>query len=366
MIPTVLAAGHESFGHWGFEKTWAFVKARFYRPGLSDIIREYVRHCPDCQRVKSSCQHRLRQMSPHEVPVTAFQTVSMDIVLGLPLCGSFDACMVIGDLFSKSVIIRPMLSRSTARECGTVFFDGLVSCGFLPVKLITDRDPRFVSQLWDELMHRLHIECKLISAYYQQADPAERYIQTIQMLLRLFVVNHDWVTCLPFIELVLNNTVNSSTGFSPNQLLFIDTPNLLPILNTPPTDHADPADQLSAASARVDLARDNLERASLGQKKYYDSCHLPSSPKAGDRVFVPLDNHPICSLVQDMHKLQDNKWGPFTIVKMVGTQDARLDLPPTSRVHPVISILHLQPFIEDTFGRRCKPPPSATIDGDAA
>lgn len=51
---------------------------------------------------------------------------------------------------------------------------------------------------------------------------------------------------------------------------------------------------------------------------------------------------------------------------MVGTHAARLDLPVTSRVHPVISILHLQPFIEDSFGRSCKAPPSATIEGDAA
>lgn len=216
-------------------------------------------------------------------------------------------------------------------------------------------------------MHRLHIECKLISAYHQQADPAERYIQTIQTLLRLYVVGEDWVACLPFIELVLSNTTNSSTGFSPNQLLFIDPPNSLAILNSPPAnDDVDLADRLSAASARVEFARDNLERTSLPQKKYYDSRHSPSNLKAGDRVFVLLDDHPVRSLVQGMHKLRDNKWGPFTVVEMVGTQAARLDLPPTRRVHPVISILHLQPFIEDTFGRSCKPPPSATIDGDAA
>ena len=57
-----------------------------------------------------------------------------------------------------------------------------------------------------------------------------------------------------------------------------------------------------------------------------------------------------------MHKLQDNKWGPFSIVEMVGTQAARLDLPPSSRVHPVISLLHLQPFIEDTLGMGTRRP----------
>ena len=276
--------------------------------------------------------------------------------------------MVIVDIFSKTVILRPMVSRSTACECGTLFLDSLVCRGFLPVKLITDRDPRFVSQLWDEIMNRLCIVYQLISAYHQQADPAERYIQPIQTLLRLYVVGDDWVDCLPFIELVLNNTMNSSTGFSPNQLLFIDPSNAVPILNTPPAGdpNADLADRLSAASARVESARDNFERASVVQNRYYNSRHSPSSLKVGDCVFVLLDNHSVRSLVQGLHKLRDNKWGLFTIVDMVGTQAACLDLPWTSCVHPVISILHLQPFIEDTIGRSCKPPPSATIDGDIA
>lgn len=67
-----------------------------------------------------------------------------------------------------------------------------------------------------------------------------------------------------------------------------------------------------------------------------------------------------------MHKLRDNKWGPFTILEMVATQAARLELPPSSRVHPVISTLHLQPFTPDKFGRVCKPPPTGEIDGDPA
>ena len=85
MVRRVLQAAHESFGHWGFDKTWAFVKARFYRPGLSDDVRNYVCQCPDCQRVKAFRQHKLGQMSPHDTPASAFHTVSMDIVLSLPI-----------------------------------------------------------------------------------------------------------------------------------------------------------------------------------------------------------------------------------------------------------------------------------------
>ena len=380
MVRRVLTAAHESFGNWGFEKTWSFVKQRFYRPGLSEEVREYVRSCPDCQCVKASRHHKLGRMSSHELPGAAFRTVSMDVMLGLPVSRGWDACMVIVDHFSKAVILRPTLSTATARDCGSLFFDALVSRGFLPTRLITDRDPRFISDFWTELMSRLRIDCKLISAYHQQADPAERYIQMIQTLLRLYVIEDEWVDCLPFVELVINNTPNSSTGFSPNQLMFIDPPDPLPTLCCPPsTDSPDVADRLTATQARVEQARDRLDIASRVQKRHYDSKHIeprhslatgdrtPRRPlAAGDRVLVLLDDHPVRSLVRGMNKLRDNKWGPFKILEMVGRQAARLDLPPTSRVHPVISILHLQPFVEDSFGRICKPPPADTMDGDPA
>lgn len=83
----------------------------------------------------------------------------------------------------------------------------------------------------------------------------------------------------------MNNTKNSSTGFSPNQLLFIDPPDPLPVLGAAPAEVSDLDDRLPAASARVEQARDNLDKASLVQKRYYDSHHSPSPLKVGDRVF---------------------------------------------------------------------------------
>ena len=373
LIPKVLRATHDSAGHWGFQKTWSIVKNRFYRPGLSQDVYEYVRRCPDCQRVKASRLRKLGDMSPHQMAETAFQTVSMDIILGLPPvrhgAGTepLDACMVIVDQFSKAVILRPTISTADASQCSSVFFNALVSRGFLPSKLITNRDPKFISAFWTELMKCLRIDCKVVSAYHQQADPAERYIQTIQTLLRLYVVDDNWVDCLPFVELVVNNTPNASTGHSPNQLMFVDNPDPIPVIDRPPNaDIPEVADRMALARARIEQAQDNLERASLLQKRHYDARHRQRPLRAGDRVFVLLDLHPVRSLIRGMHKLRDNKWGPFTILEMVGSQAARLDLPPTSRVHPVISMLHLQPFIEDTFGRVCKPPPAMEIDGDPA
>ena len=121
------------------------MKDRFYRPELSSYMRDYVRQCPDCQRIKPSRQRKLGCMSPHDMAANSFLTVSMDILLGLPPrvrgTTTFDACMVIVDQFSKAIILRPMTSSEDARVCGSAFFDALVCRGFLPSKLITDHDP---------------------------------------------------------------------------------------------------------------------------------------------------------------------------------------------------------------------------------
>lgn len=306
-------------------------------------------------------------MSPHELLGAAFRTLSIDIILGLPMSRGMDAWMVIVDHFLEAIILRPILSTATARDCGSLFFNALVSRGFLPTRLITDRDPRFISHFWTELISRLHIDCKLISAYHQQVDQAEHYIQTMQTLLRLYVIDDKWVDYPPFVELVINNTPNSSAGFSPNQLMFIDRRDPLPTLcSTPPSSLPDVADRLTSAQARVDQARNHLDIDCRVQKRQYDYKHTRRPLAAGDRLFVLLDDHSVRLLVCGMHKLRDNQCGPYRILEMVGRQPARLDLPLSSRVHTIISTLHLQPFIDDSFGWVCKPPLADTIDGDPA
>ncbi|KAF8420293.1 hypothetical protein BGX38DRAFT_1070576, partial [Terfezia claveryi] len=73
--------------------------------------------------------------------------VSIDIILGLLICNSYDTYILIFDQFSKSVILRPTTSKYNSKETVAGFFDGLVCKGFLPSRLITDHDSKFVSEI---------------------------------------------------------------------------------------------------------------------------------------------------------------------------------------------------------------------------
>jgi hypothetical protein len=82
------------------------------------------------------------------------------------------------------------------------------------------------------IMRRLDTKISLSSPYHQQADPAERTIQTVQAVLRCYN-DTDWVPRLPYIELALNDAKHVSTGFSPHELLYTANRSPLEALRAP-------------------------------------------------------------------------------------------------------------------------------------
>ena len=92
--------------------------------------------------------------------------------------------------------------------------------------------------------------------------------------------------------------------------MFVDPSDPIPILTTPPNAVVVPdvASHMATARSRIAKTRENLARASAAYKKHYDARHHQVALKAGDRVFVLLEDHPTHSLVRDMNKLKDKKW----------------------------------------------------------
>jgi len=137
---------HDVLGHFGRANTHARVMDTFYRPGLATAVAEYVRHCPECSVNKL---HNIRmvqelgRIDAKRIP-DAYEAVNIDFIVNLPKSGQYDAIMVIVDRFTKAGTFIPCTSNFTAENAASMFFDRIVSMGFLPTKFITDRDPRLV------------------------------------------------------------------------------------------------------------------------------------------------------------------------------------------------------------------------------
>ena len=71
---------------------------------------------------------------------------------------------------------------------------------------------------WKHLLKLLGIFCKFSTSYHPQTDgQIERTNQTLEQYLRCFInyQQDDWVDFLHLLDFSYNNSVHSSTGYSP-------------------------------------------------------------------------------------------------------------------------------------------------------
>lgn len=87
----------------------------------------------------------------------------------------------------------------------------------VPETIITDNGSSFVSKEFKELLDHFKITHWLNSRYHSQSNPVERVNRTINAAVRTYVQEDQriWDTKIPEIELMLNTSVHSSTGFTP-------------------------------------------------------------------------------------------------------------------------------------------------------
>ena len=88
---------------------------------------------------------------------------------------------------------------------------------------VSDRDPKFVSRLWQSLQRALGTELKFSTAFHPQTDgQTERTIQTLEDMLRLCVLDFkgNWEVHLPLVEFAYNNSYQASIGMAPYEALY--------------------------------------------------------------------------------------------------------------------------------------------------
>ncbi|MBW0564828.1 hypothetical protein O181_104543 [Austropuccinia psidii MF-1] len=106
----------------------------------------------------------------------------MDWVTGLVPGGkeNYYACLIIVDRFSKNMRCLPCHKKDTAMDTALLFWNNIISTCVVPKMIISDRYPKFTSELWTNLYDMLGTKLAFSTAYHPQTDGlAERMIQTI-------------------------------------------------------------------------------------------------------------------------------------------------------------------------------------------
>ncbi|GJS52982.1 putative reverse transcriptase domain-containing protein [Tanacetum coccineum] len=93
----------------------------------------------------------------------------------------------------------------------------------IPVSIICDRDPRFVSNFWKSLQKALGTSLDMSTTYHLETDgQSERTIQTLEDMLRACVIDFGkgWVDHLSLVEFPYNNSYHASIKAAPFEALY--------------------------------------------------------------------------------------------------------------------------------------------------
>ena len=211
-------------GHLGEARMYRLMQRDFWWADMRKDIKQYVRSCPDCQRNKTRHGRIIGPFTPNIPPKTRWSEVSLDFITKLPLTlnGLYDSILVIMDATSKRVHLVPMMEKGFgAKESAEVFFREIFRLHGLPDVILSDRDPRFTSAFWQELIKLCGTSLSLTAAYHSSSNPSnERVHKVIEELLRTVTQYPpmDWDIYLPATEFAVNNADSLETGYSPFEL----------------------------------------------------------------------------------------------------------------------------------------------------
>lgn len=339
----IFKSAHDCHSHIGFHRTYERVVQDYYFRHLSRRLRQYISHCPECQLNQTKRHALYGRLQPFVTPAFPFHTVTIDFVLGLPqLQNDHDVALTVTDKFSKKVKVVTGRETWTAAQWANAFLQKTLDWG-IPRAIISDRDPKFMSDIWKAIFEIMGTDLLVSTAYHPQTDgQSERTNQTFEIALRYWITMYPdtpWGEAAEYICATLNNSTNSTTGKSPNEVVYKMKLNEgLSLLSTdkPRTDITESRKIIQQE------ATDALGYSALQTKLRYDSKHVPLIMQPGDQVFVTLHKGYNLPGV-DNKKLSNQRAGPFKVLERKGPNAYKLELPPTWKINPVISVTMLEP-----------------------
>ncbi|CAI7836990.1 unnamed protein product, partial [Closterium sp. NIES-54] len=331
-------------GHFESNKTLAGIAKYYYWPQMAADVQQFVTSCDTCQRMKSSKQKKTGLLQPLPVPEQPWQVVRLDFITGLPSTSrGHDSILVVIDKFSKMGHFIPTNATATAEATARLFFDRIITIHGIPATLISDRDSKFMSKLWKELMGLLGTKLAMSSAYHPQTDgQTERLNQVVEQLLRTACkddVSH-WDTQLPTLEFAYNNASHAAIGKTPFFLCYGREP-LTPQQPTTPA-HVQAAHEFVTTMQQLwEKTQRRLTTMQTSQKQYADRQRRNHSVAVGDQVLLDTRNLYLSHLPS---KLRPRFCGPFLVEAQVTPVTFRLRLPDTWKLHNAFHVQLLKPY----------------------
>ena len=356
---TIMQLVHESkvAGHPGMTRMKLILLPKFYWPRMRADIESWVRCCRACAMSKKGPgkgKYPLQQ----ELSGSPFERVSFDVIGPLPRTESGNRFILLAvDYFSKWVDAYALPNHQAHTVAETLATRWIAQHG-VPQRLHCDNAPEFRGHVLKELKEMLGVRGTFTTPYRPQSNGlAERSNQTIENIIKCMIMSdrEKWDTVLPYALMSYRATPNTSTGMSPNMLVYgreCYMPVDIIFGHTGERIFKRKEYGDSCYCSYVEALRDNLisafERArqcskesALRQKRAYDKNSAPRSFKPGDWVIY-------------WHKaiaartLSSGWTGPYVVVRKTSDVDYKIQIGPDEKPKYVhCDVLWLDPVSQD-------------------
>jgi hypothetical protein len=147
---------------------------------------------------------------------------SMHLITDLPPSqNGNDAVVGVVDGLSKMCLVEPCTKTITSNGVAAILENRVFRCHGMPLSIVTDRDVRFFSQVWEDLIKRLGIKQRRSTPLRPQSDGQTEHCNgVLEDTLRHFVgpFQNDWENLLPVVEFAMNTAWNLSIQNTPFML----------------------------------------------------------------------------------------------------------------------------------------------------
>jgi len=136
------------YRHPGINKMNQLLGQKYWWPNMHQDVMDYIKGCAECQRNKINMQPIKAPLQPifptHEA--MPFETITLDFITKLPISQGYDSILTVMDHdYTKAAVFIPCKEAMMVEETAGLIIQHVFPRFGLPLKFISDRDPKFAS-----------------------------------------------------------------------------------------------------------------------------------------------------------------------------------------------------------------------------
>ncbi|GMI81659.1 hypothetical protein HRI_001835200 [Hibiscus trionum] len=309
-------------GHAGIQRTLNRLSTNFYWKGLRKEVQQFVGNCQVCQRMKSDSLAPAGLLQPLPIPEQVFEDISMDFITGLPQSKGKEAIMVVVDRLTKYGHFFALPRQFDSKLIAKIMVQG------------------------SEMARLQGTELCMSSAYHPQTDgQTEALNRCLEMYLRCVAGDdpNKWESYLAWAEYWYNTAYQASASMTPFKALYGREPPTIMSYMEGSSSNTQLDNDLRERDLLLRELKQNLMRAQTRMKHQADKHRREVEFKEGEWAFVRLQPYRQLSLrLKKQQKLSPRFFGPYRIQKRVGSVAYKLELPDSTRIHPVFHVSQLK------------------------